>query len=127
MRISHWSSDVCSSDLGDPAVHALAEESVSVARDPAIDGVAQRGGDQAEDAGDCPGKAEPLIDGEDGIAVAAYPRPLDEEKRRRILGIDAVTAADRVSSYALDRGEPGMRRPVVAPYDRKSTRLDSNH
>src|SRR3546814_4965963 len=78
--------------------------------------VAQRGGDQAEDAGDCPGKAEPLIDGEDGIAVAAYPRPLDEEKRRRILGIDAVTAADRVSSDALDRGEPEMRRPVVAQY-----------
>src|SRR3546814_19499110 len=114
MRISHWSSDVCSSDLGDPAVHALAEESVSVARDPAIDGVAQRGGDQAEDAGDCPGKAEPLIDGEDGIAVAAYPRPLDEEKRRRILGIDAVTAADRVSSDALARGEPALRRHVVA-------------
>src|SRR3546814_17965316 len=80
MRISHWSSDVCSSDLGDPAVHALAEESVSVARDPAIDGVAQRGGDQAEDAGDCPGQAEPLIEGEDGITVAAYPRPLDEER-----------------------------------------------
>src|SRR3546814_20230470 len=114
MRISHWSSDVCSSDLGDPAVHALAEESVSVARDPAIDGVAQRGGDQAEDAGDCPGKAEPLIDGEDGIAVAAYPRPLDEETRRRILGIDAGTAADRVSSDALHRGEPAMRRPCVA-------------
>src|SRR3546814_14034804 len=122
MRISHWSSDVCSSDLGDPAVHALAEESVSVARDPAIDGVAQRGGDQAEDAGDCPGKAEPLIDGEDGIAVAAYPRPLDEEKRRRILGFDAVTAADRLSSDDRDRGKPEMLTPVVAPYTGKRCR-----
>src|SRR3546814_18553347 len=34
---------------GDPAALALAEEAVSVARDPAIDGIAQRGGDQTEE------------------------------------------------------------------------------
>src|SRR3546814_8715063 len=113
MRISDWSSDVCSSDLlRGAARHLDAVEQIGP--------FAARGG---VDAIEIPARhlvAQPLL----GLFVAGAVRDLHQHlfARRRLEGDVAAGIAAR------DLALPGIDIAVAdSPADRKSTRLNSSH
>src|SRR3546814_4381075 len=107
MRISDWSSDVCSSDLfvrDDIALDGVVR--------PFVDAVAAVGGDK-----DIDGAAKPLGHGERARFRAIF---LERAERRWILeGRDE----DIVAGQLVVERQPDL----VSPGDRKSTRLNSSH
>src|SRR3546814_10015022 len=103
MRISDWSSDVCSSDLhapaeGDAVVGEIADISIE------IEGAVRRR--EARDA-------ETRQRGQQGVAVARVGRNADGHL---VVGLKGCDGGDL---------RQGWRRDLQA--DRKSTRLNSSH
>src|SRR3546814_4461660 len=108
MRISDWSSDVCSSDLDDRVILAA-----KVAR--------HREAEAGRDRGRAVRRAEGVVDallaaGESGEAAALAQ------------GADAVApAGEDLVRIALMRDVPDQLVPRRLEQDRKSTRLNSSH
>src|SRR3546814_9465709 len=97
MRISDWSSDVCSSELGDRAAEA------------AVDAVMRR--QEIEHRGH-----ESLVLGELQLAHGHVPAQ----------DVGMFAALEMVALAAAEIGELDRNR-VIAALDRKSTRLNSSH
>src|SRR3546814_4513997 len=133
MRISDWSSDVCSSDLGDiwitgldlraVAVYQTAQAPVDFAAAPVFD----------DDALELDARRRPRLP---YLAVIGEDRhPLDivggapRHHRMDTAAVVADHAAERVAAVGRRIGAEGqmvlLRR--VAQRDRKSTRLNSSH
>src|SRR3546814_8209476 len=108
MRISDWSSDVCSSDLVDGAARVR---------------IAQRGQQRTQDLAD-PGLVHAAVAGVDALAEVAA-----REVRHRIIGKAVARAADVMDADDVRVFQPRDRARLVleAPPDRKSTRLNSSH
>src|SRR3546814_2370494 len=124
MRISDWSSDVCSSDLGKVE---LADGRRKIRFDPQrLSPTEQRDRLQLSEKKDLHLREGDRIrwtanDKERGLLNAAL---------ARVIGIDAagvtVETADR-SRLTLDLGDPMLSRLDLAYRDRKSTSLNSSH
>src|SRR3546814_2714620 len=113
MRISDWSSDVCSSDLLHRLIAAQDEETAPLGRD-LLD--AGRGGFEA-------GLARMRIDQrtrEQAGAAAARHLVGPVDRREDLAGALAFAQADAEDAVALRRLDAGK-------VDRKSTRLNSSH
>src|SRR3546814_1420832 len=105
MRISDWSADVCSSDLGLHRVHLF--HGARAAEDP----------DPISQAPDGPGH-----DAGRQLAPAAE----DQHRRRHTADLRLLAAADAVDGGAILRpARCGRKR--LGRQDRKSTRLNSSH
>src|SRR3546814_3768877 len=106
MRISDWSSDVCSSDLSYPRALAPQPEDDDLPRDR----------DRADDEHD--------------VAERPYPAQRFKEALLKELGAARIPHARRHARFELEQpdrqqaGEDHQHKPGV---DRKSTRLNSSH
>src|SRR3546814_2454780 len=133
MRISDWSSDVCSSDLATPAIagltpiasamHGGQRVTLFALRDPGLFELTVSGsGEYSLDlriAGDV--NADGKVDGADSVALDAAAAGAD------ITGDGVVDAGDR-QLVAASYGFLANSAPVLADeLDRKSTRLNSSH
>src|SRR3546814_1771390 len=109
MRISDWSSDVCSSDLRDLAASGLgALKSLNV---PAINGEGPGPDVRTEDQEGCPAFFARSVRG-----VKNGPSPEWLQKRLKAIGQKPIsTLVDITNFIMIDLG------------DRKSTRLNSSH
>src|SRR3546814_4774013 len=109
MRISDWSSDVCSSDLAFSKDGGLAVLSGNIALDGCI--VKTAGVDES-------------------ILTFAGPAKVYESQDAAVAGIltGQVEAGDVVViRYEGPKGGPGMQEMLYPTRDRKSTRLNSSH
>src|SRR3546814_3308857 len=110
MRISDWSSDVCSSDLdrGPEIAATLAQTRIAI----------QQAGDAAEQIGQLAGTTNDILDKE-GRPLMADLRKTVATAQRSMENLDA----------AISEVQPGLHKfsTSTMPEDRKSTRLNSSH
>src|SRR3546814_8747435 len=144
MRISDWSSDVCSSDLGDAFVSEVDESDGSIALyrpqiavlnnvsldHKSLDELRALFGDFIGHAG----RAVINMDNDEGAALATA-LPLERRLTVAIDGDADLIAANLdprpfgIDFDLVERGEPPLRVSLQVPgrQDRKSTRLNSSH
>src|SRR3546814_9572118 len=115
MRMSDWSSDVCSSDLQQAAATALAVHAVAVGREPVVESLGQE------------------VAGVDDVGrLATDDRGADEAfALRRQLDVHALLddvddLLDHKAHSAVPVGEHQNRLTAFGLQDRKSTRLKSS-
>lgn len=90
---------------GHPTRIPPAKQPIAMAGDEEVYGVAQRSGYDPEYSHERPGKAEPFIDAEDGVAVPTHLVSLDNEQASGVVGIHPVPAVEGLPDLALHGGE----------------------
>src|SRR3546814_949855 len=122
MRISDWSSDVCSSDLVDAqavAASRLPLDGAKAAADPARDAFVERYLRRGIDAGVEMKSLSGASGGEGGYAV---PREIDGSIAATLKALSPI----RSIATVVQTGTSGYRK-LIATGDRKSTRMNSSH
>src|SRR3546814_10146394 len=134
MRISDWSSDVCSSDCcASDLLSRLAEQTQSSAQDAQVNALGLRVADLERQVDADKRRPAPISQAEFANARQALDERmtrLEEADEARALAIDLQTLQARVNGIETrlekTRQVASASRPR-APVDRKSTRLNSSH